>query len=483
MLLHSIPSYRLPRDIVIRLILAIENMGIKFETGINVGKDISIERLTSRFDIVFIATGAWKERPAGIPGEEYALSGMEFLNRVKNGDRKSPGRKVTVIGGGNVAMDVARTLLRLGVEPIIVYRRSQAELPAFKDEIKKAMEEGIRFEFLTTPAAISKVDDGIVLTCRHMHLGAPDESGRLKPIPIDGSDFTISCDAVIKAIGETPDMSILPDGFHRKIPETALPVHPGGNLFAGGDFITGPSTVIQAVASGRKAVDIIQASLGLESVPCRENMNLAHPSFRALPRARVSGPPVSERIQDLDIEDVSGLTPSDIENEARRCLNCSCLAVSPSDMATALVALDAGIVTTKRTVPARLFFKANATTSTVLDNDELIIEVHIPKPPAGTVQRFEKFTLRKPIDFAVVSVASVINIDKGVCRDARIVLGAVAPVPVRAKATEEFLKGRSIDEKTAAYAGKLALKDAVPLTENAYKIEIAKVLVKRSLLN
>jgi xanthine dehydrogenase YagS FAD-binding subunit len=109
--------------------------------------------------------------------------------------------------------------------------------------------------------------------------------------------------------------------------------------------------------------------------------------------------------------------------------------------------------------------------------------VYIPKPPAGTVQRFEKFTLRKPIDFAIVSVASVINIDKGICRDARIVLGAVAPVPIRARATEEFLKGRPIDEKTAADAGRLALKDAVPLTENAYKIEIAKVLVKRSLLN
>jgi NADPH-dependent glutamate synthase beta subunit-like oxidoreductase len=341
MLFHSIPSYRLPHDIVTKLILAIENMGIKFEIGTNVGKDISIEGLTGRFDIVFIATGAWKERLAGIPGEEYALSGIEFLNRVKNGDRKSPGKKVTVIGGGNVAMDVVRTLLRLGAEPIIVYRRSQAEIPAFKDEVKKAMEEGIRFEFLTTPVAISKVDGKIALTCRHMQLGAPDESGRLQPIPIDGSDFVISCDAVIKAIGETPDISIFPAGFQYKTPETTFPVHLGGNLFAGGDFITGPSTVIQAVASGRRAVDIIQASLGPESVSYRESMNFVHPSFQALPRTRVSEPSVSERIQDPDIEDASGSTPSDIENEVRRCLNCSCLAVSPSDMATVLVALDA----------------------------------------------------------------------------------------------------------------------------------------------
>ena len=172
-----------------------------------------------------------------------------------------------------------------------------------------------------------------------------------------------------------------------------------------------------------------------------------------------------------------------IETEASRCFNCGCLAVGPSDISMALVALDASIITTKRSVPAQVFFNATATSSNVLDADELIKEIFIPKPLTGTVQRYEKFTLRKPIDFAIVSVASVMTVDSGVCKDARIVLGAVAPEPLRARAAEEFLKGRLVDEKTAAEAGKLALEGAQPLNQNAYKVEIAKTLVKRTLIN
>ena len=130
-----------------------------------------------------------------------------------------------------------------------------------------------------------------------------------------------------------------------------------------------------------------------------------------------------------------------------------CLAVNPSDIAIALVALDARIVTTKRSLPAELFFKATATSSTVLEADELIKEIQIPKPPAGARQRYEKFTLRKPIDFAVVSVASILTVDNGVCKDARIVLGAVAPEPVRARKAEEAIKGRTLDEDIADGSG------------------------------
>ncbi len=159
-----------------------------------------------------------------------------------------------------------------------------------------------------------------------------------------------------------------------------------------------------------------------------------------------------------------------------------CLAVSPSDIATALLALDARIVTTRRTLPAELFFKATATSSTVLQAEELIKEIQIPKPAAVARQRYEKFTLRKPVDFPVVSVASVVTIDSGVCKDARIVLGAVAPEPVRARNAEEAIKGRVLDEGIAGEAAKDALAGSKPLKMNHYKVEIAKALVKRAIL-
>jgi xanthine dehydrogenase YagS FAD-binding subunit len=151
-------------------------------------------------------------------------------------------------------------------------------------------------------------------------------------------------------------------------------------------------------------------------------------------------------------------------------------------VAHALVALTATIVTTKRSITADRFFSASATSSTVLQPDELIREIRIPKPPAGARQRYDKFGLRKPIDFALVSVASVLSEKDGVCKDVRIVLGAVAPVPLRATAAEEMLKGKPIDEAVAAEAAAAALAGAEPLSMNAYKIEIARALVKRAIL-
>ena len=206
-------------------------------------------------------------------------------------------------------------------------------------------------------------------------------------------------------------------------------------------------------------------------------------ALQEIPRVTFRELPVAERINNIHVEDVPGTSMNQIETEASRCFNCGCLAVEPSDIAVALVALDASIITTKRSVPAQTFFNATATSSNILEADELIKEIVIPKPTAGSIQRYEKFTLRKPIDFAIVSVASVMTVDKGVCKDARIVLGAVAPEPLRAKTAEEFLKGQPIDDVTAGKAGKLALEGVVLLNQNAYKVEIAKTLVKRTLIN
>jgi CO/xanthine dehydrogenase FAD-binding subunit len=291
---------------------------------------------------------------------------------------------------------------------------------------------------------------------------------------------------VIKAIGENPDPSILPAKFQQKARKAPSAHLLGKNLFAGGDFIAGPSTVVQAIASGREAARLIELSFK-DRKPSAEqsdrNQGFTSPCFEVAPRIQVPVLPVSERIKSIDIEDAPGLGPSEIKTEASRCFNCGCLAVSPSDIAISLVALDANIVTTKRTLDAQSFFSASATGSTVLDQDELVTEIQIPKPRDGVRQSYLKFTLRTPVDFGIVSVASVVAVEKGICTDARIALGAVAPSPVRAKKAEEVIKGRPIDPDVAAEAAERAVAGALPLSMNAYKIEITKTLVKRAILS
>lgn len=486
MLLYSIPPYRLPKDVVRKQIQALEGMGIKFKVGVNVGKDVTLAKLMGRFDAVFLASGAWKERTLGIKGERVALSGLEFLNSVNAGAREIPGKKVAVIGGGNVAMDVARTLIRLGAEPVVIYRRTQAEMPAFRDEVEKAKEEGIEIQFLTLPTGALEANGKITLKCVRMRLGSPDASGRPKPIPIKGSDFIATFDAVIKAVGEEPDISLLPARFRQKARKTETSAHHlAKNLFAGGDFMSGPSTVVQAVASGREAANLIELLFKGVKPTAEEawrGTDFRSPSFEAAHRVRIPELSASERVKSMEVEDVQEISLSEIEAEANRCFNCGCLAVNPSDIGIVLMALDAKIVTTKRTLEAQSFFTASATGSTALDPDEVVIEIRIPKPQNGVLQNYLKFTLRKPIDFAIVSVASVITVEKGVCVDARIVLGAVAPSPIRAKAAEEAIKGRPIDQKAAAEAAEQAIAGAQPLSMNAYKVEIAKALVKRAIL-
>ncbi len=487
MLFYSIPPYRLPKDVVRKQIQALGGMGIQFKVGVTVGKDVTLKELMGRFDAVFLAGGAWKERPMRIKGERIALSGLEFLNRVNTGTRDIPGEKVAVIGGGNVALDVARTLLRLGAKPVVIYRRTQNEMPVFREEVKKAKEEGIEFQFLTVPTEALKADGKITLTCVRMKLGAPDASGRPQPIPRPGSDFTVTFDAVIKAIGEEPDMSILPAEFQKKGRKATPSAYlMGKNLFAGGDFITGPSTVIQAVASGREAVSLIELSFKDNQPSVQEGApdpEFSDSLFESVPRLRIPEVPVSERVKDIDVEDSPGISVREIQTEASRCFNCGCLAVGPSDTGIALIALDAKIVTTKRTVDAKHFFTASATASTVLDPDELITEIQIPKPPEGDRQNYLKFTLRKPIDFAIVSVASVIIMEDGVCTDVRIALGGVAPAPLRAKGAEQVIKGSPLNAVTAEDAARAAVSGAKALSRNAYKIEITKVLVRRAILS
>lgn len=502
MLRYSIPPFRLPKVVVSKQVKALEDMGITFKTGVTVGTDVTVKNLAGKFDAVFLAGGTWKEFKLEVPGEEaknvaYAI---DYLRKINSGEKVRLGEKVIVIGGGSVAIDVARTARRSGSEEVHLVclecrdLTSKDRMLALDSEIQEAEEEGIVIhDSLGIKEILTKRGKAVGINTMKC-LSVREQDGAFNP-QYDNACVALSLEAdnIVVAIGQGVDQSFKAPGVSYTSKGTVF-VNPKNAatkvqaIFAGGDMVSGASTVIQAVTSARKAVVGIENSLGRKKAAVSQkdlNAETAFntSSFQDIPRVAVMELSVSKRLKTIDAEDMPGITMDEAEKEAQRCFNCGCLAVAPSDIATALVALDAVIITTKRSVPAQAFFTATATASTSLDTDELIKEIQVPKPPVNGVQRYEKFTLRKPIDFAIVSVASVVSASNGICKDARIVLGAVAPVPLRAKSAEDFLKGKTLDEDTAAQAGKLALEGALPLTQNAYKLRIAKTLVKRSLLS
>lgn len=275
---YGIPEFRLPKDKVLRHeIEDVTRLGVKIETNVIVGRTITIEQMMGEmgFKAVFIGTGAGLPKFMGIPGENLCgvFSANEFLTRNNlmkawREDYMTPvhtGRKVCVVGGGNVAMDAARTALRLGAEVHIVYRRTENELPARKEEVHHAKEEGIVFDMLTNPVEVISDDKGWVraLRCVRMELGEPDASGRRSPVPVSGSEFEIQTDTVIMALGTSPNpliasttSGLLTDRKSCLVADesgaTSLP-----GVFAGGDAVTGAATVILAMGAGRTAAKAI----------------------------------------------------------------------------------------------------------------------------------------------------------------------------------------------------------------------------------
>ena len=277
-LVYGIPEFRLPKEkIVAREIDTLRKLGVKFETDVVVGRTITIDALMEDedFDAVFIGSGAGLPRFMGIEGENLngVVSANEFLTRANlmrayNEEYDTPiyvGKRVVVVGGGNVAMDAVRTAKRLGAEATIVYRRSEAELPARKEEVHHAKEEGIEFKMLTNPTSVIGNDKGWVtgLSCVEMELGEPDESGRRSPIEKQGSDFTVECDVVIMALGTSPNplLKRTTEGLETNRRGCIVASEEGATsrkgVFAGGDAVTGAATVILAMGAGRKAAKAI----------------------------------------------------------------------------------------------------------------------------------------------------------------------------------------------------------------------------------
>ena len=279
-LVYGIPEFRLPKErIVAEEVKSVKDLGVEIETDVIVGRTLTVDDLLDRegYDAVFIGTGAGLPRFMGIEGENLngVFSANEFLTRTNlmhayDDSFDTPiytGRKVVVVGGGNVAMDAVRTAKRLGAEAVIVYRRSEAELPARKEEVHHAKEEGIEFRMLTNPVRVVGDDKGWVkgIECVEMTLGEPDESGRRRPVEKEGSNFVIDCDVVVMALGTSPNPLIksTTEGLqcNRKgcIEATEDGATSREGVFAGGDAVTGAATVILAMGAGRKAAAAIDS--------------------------------------------------------------------------------------------------------------------------------------------------------------------------------------------------------------------------------
>jgi CO/xanthine dehydrogenase FAD-binding subunit len=247
-------------------------------------------------------------------------------------------------------------------------------------------------------------------------------------------------------------------------------------------------TVVEAIAAGRRAARAIAHALSGRKGPlptdapaCAEGPIAVNTASFA-PSKRVKVPVLAPAARAMDREDFAGLDERAVAAEAGRCVNCGCVAVHASDLGPALVALGAKIQTTRRTLPAEDFFAARLMSATVLEADELVTEIRIPAPPPGSRQGYLKFRIRKAIDFPIVGVASLLTLKGSKIAKARIALGAVAPVPRRAREVEEFLRGKPLTEETAELASTIAVRGVTPLSHNRFKVQVLKALIKRALL-
>ena len=283
-LVYGIPEFRLPKEKVVKPeIERLKKAGVKFETNVIVGRSVTIDELfTEGYDAVYVGSGAGLPRFMGIAGETAngVFSANEILTRnnlmeAYDENYDTPiklGKKVVVVGGGNVAMDAARTAIRSGAETHVVYRRSESELPARKEEVGHAKEEGVVFDLLANPTEILVGDDGSVKGVRliKMQLGEPDASGRRSPVEISGSEYDVECDSVIMALGTSPNplISMTTDGLEtdkrKRIIADENGVTTKKGVFAGGDAVTGAATVILAMQAGKKAAASIAEYLSTE---------------------------------------------------------------------------------------------------------------------------------------------------------------------------------------------------------------------------
>ncbi|BBO68748.1 hypothetical protein DSCA_26780 [Desulfosarcina alkanivorans] len=344
MIMVGIPRYRLPREVIDREVAMLEELGVTFAYNTRFGEDVTLDDLKSRgYEAFFFAIGAHKAYKLGIPGEAdfpQTMEAIDLLRRVALGERRVPGKRVVVVGGGNVAIDAARTCLRLGSpEVTIAYRRTRHEMPADEEEVEQAEEEGVRFSFLTIPARIVGADNKITgLNCVRAQLVKREGSSRMSPVPVLGSEYTMDADVVISAIGQKVDQLCMGDldgmGWTRRgtidVNMVTMETSVEG-VFAAGDAVTGPATVIEAIGGGKRAAEAIDRYLlgipqpQMPPVPVRRRREacIEVPASTKTVIKRPSMDMLNLDRRRTTFQQVElGYTENMVREEARRCLRC-----------------------------------------------------------------------------------------------------------------------------------------------------------------
>ena len=340
MLALGIPEFRLPRDILNYEIDRIKNLGVEIRTNTTIGKDIPLDRLKEAYQAIFIATGAHKGLKMKVPGEdsEGVIDAVEFLRDINLGREVKIGDKVIVVGGGNSAVDAARVAKRLGKDTRIFYRRTKAEMPALKSEIEEAIHEGIDIQFLSAPTQVLSSNGKIeAMVCTRMELGDVDSSGRRRPVPIPGSEFRVEVDTLLLAISQEPDLSLMGGNGLNISKWNTIEVNPDTlltnveGIFAGGDAVSGPNTVTEAMAHGKIAAQMIDKYIRGEKLERKyettrpamhvEAFELSEEEVKSLKRPGMPTMPVAQRIESFK-EVEFGFTEADAISEAKRCLRC-----------------------------------------------------------------------------------------------------------------------------------------------------------------
>lgn len=491
---YAIPAYRLPKEIVRKFVSVLENMGVVFRCGCNVGTDVTLDEIYKISDSVMLDTGTWKRPLIGLAGEELTRFGLEFLIDVNNYILDKPGSDVVVVGGGNVAMDVAITAKRLGAHNVTMVCLEQRDsMPANEEEVTRALEEGVKIVNGWGPKEVLRTDgkvSGIVFKNCPQVL---DETGRFNPVYDEDNLLTVDADVIMMAIGQKADLDFLEGAYEVETERGRIKALDGNKtsvegIFAGGDVTTGPATVIKAIAAGKEtaiairkycqtdALEVEKAAaarlkekLASFTNECRHNHEAAKADLLS----------VEDRA--MDKEDLSGLDESAVKHEASRCFNCGCLAVNPSDMANMLYAYGAKIRTNLRELDAETFFAGSTRVKDTLKPGEIVLEIVVPMPSEGTTAVYDKYRIRKSIDFAILAVAGTLRLEEGIVKEISLVLGAAAPIPMKLQEAEQYLLGKELTEETAKEAAEIALKKAIPLEMNGYKIEMAKVMIRRFL--
>ncbi|MCP4201489.1 MAG: FAD-dependent oxidoreductase [bacterium] len=342
MLAVGIPEYRLPREVLDYELDVIKRLGVEIRTDTSVGTDVALSEIRERYQALFLATGAHQGLKLQIPGEGASprvMDAVEFLRSVNLGEHFDIGDKVAVIGGGNAAVDAARTARRLGKAVTIIYRRTRKEMPAQRDEIEELDREGIEVQCLVSPVKVLTEHGQLRgVECRRMRLGAVDQSGRRRPVPIEGSEFTVEVDTLIRAISQKPEIELLADELKLKLsrwgtvevdPETLFTGIDG--VFSGGDVVSGPNAVVPAMADGKLAARMIHRYF--QGLPLEREYSVTRPAFdvelielaeeeiETLRRPLMPVLPPDERVTSFH-EVQLGLTPEMAIAEAKRCLRC-----------------------------------------------------------------------------------------------------------------------------------------------------------------